>query len=64
MASSPYLDFVGEVKAETKFPVFHATHISNVATGRYVIADGKLDMIGMTDANITELHIVKKVMEG
>ncbi|PWK75485.1 NADH:flavin oxidoreductase [Aminobacter sp. AP02] len=64
MASSPHLDFAGEVRAATKFPVFHAARISDVATARHAVATGKLDMVGMTRAHIAEPHIVKKVMEG
>ena len=64
MRSSPHLDFAGEVKAATKFPVFHAARISDVATARHAIATGKLDMVGMTRAHLADPHIVKKVMEG
>lgn len=64
MRSSPHLDFAGEVRAATKFPVFHAARISDVATARHAIAAGKLDMVGMTRAHIAEPHIVKKIVEG
>lgn len=64
MRSSPHLDFAGEVRAATKFPVFHAARIQDVATARHAIATGKLDMVGMTRAHIADPHIVKKVMEG
>ncbi|MGE0502900.1 MAG: FAD-dependent oxidoreductase [Rhizobiaceae bacterium] len=64
MASAPHLDFAGEVRAATKFPVFHAARISDVATARHAIATGKLDMVGMTRAHIAEPHIVAKVMRG
>jgi 2,4-dienoyl-CoA reductase-like NADH-dependent reductase (Old Yellow Enzyme family)/thioredoxin reductase len=64
MRSSPHLDFAGEVRAATKYPVFHAARISDVATARHAIATGKLDMVGMTRAHIADPHIVKKVMEG
>ena len=50
MRSSPHLDFAGEVRAATKFPVFHAARIADVATARHAIATGKLDMVGMTRA--------------
>ena len=62
--ASPHLDFAGEVRAETKFPVFHAARISDVATARHAIAEGKLDMVGMTRAHIADPHIARKVMEG
>jgi len=64
MASAPHLDFAGEVRAETKFPVFHAARIADVATARHAIAEGKLDMVGMTRAHIADPHIGRKVMEG
>ena len=64
MKSAPHLDFAGEVRAATKFPVFHAARINDVATARHAIAEGKLDMVGMTRAHIADPHIVKKIMEG
>ena len=64
MASAPHLDFAGEVRAATKFPVFHAARIADVATARHAIAEGKLDMVGMTRAHIADPHIVNKVMSG
>jgi 2,4-dienoyl-CoA reductase-like NADH-dependent reductase (Old Yellow Enzyme family)/thioredoxin reductase len=64
MRSAPHLDFAGEVRAATKFPVFHAARISDVATARHAIATGKLDMVGMTRPHIADPHIVKKVMAG
>jgi len=64
MASSPHLDFAGEIKFESKFPVFHASKINDVATARYAIESGKLDMVGMTRAHIADPHIVKKIING
>ena len=64
MRSSPHLDFAGEIRAATKFPVFHAARIQDVATARHAIATGKLDMVGMTRAHIADPHVVRKVMEG
>jgi 2,4-dienoyl-CoA reductase-like NADH-dependent reductase (Old Yellow Enzyme family) len=64
MASSPHLDFVGEVRQATKFPVFHAARIQDVATARHAVASGKLDMVGMTRPHIADPHIVRKVMSG
>ena len=64
MQASPHLDFAGEVRALTKFPVFHAARINDVATARHAVAEGKLDMVGMTRAHIADPHIVRKIMEG
>lgn len=64
MAGSPHLDFAGEVRAATDFPTFHAARIPDVATARHAIASGKLDMVGMTRAHMTDPHIVRKIIEG
>jgi 2,4-dienoyl-CoA reductase-like NADH-dependent reductase (Old Yellow Enzyme family)/thioredoxin reductase len=64
MAASPHLDFAGEIRAATNFPVFHAARISDVATARHAIASGKLDLVGMTRAHIADPHIVQKIMAG
>ncbi|PLX37089.1 MAG: N-methylproline demethylase [Hyphomicrobiales bacterium] len=64
MRSAPHLDFAGEIRAETKFPVFHAARIADVATARHAIAEGKLDLVGMTRAHIADPHIVKKIARG
>ncbi|HVZ01701.1 MAG TPA: NADH:flavin oxidoreductase [Dongiaceae bacterium] len=64
MPTAPHLDFVGEVRAETRFPVFHAAGIADVATARHAVAAGKLDMVGMTRAHIADPHIVRKIEQG
>ncbi|WFU47568.1 NADH:flavin oxidoreductase [Sinorhizobium terangae] len=63
MANSPHLDFAGEIRAATNFPTFHAAKIPDVATARHAIASGKVDMVGMTRAHMTDPHIVRKMME-
>lgn len=63
MASAPHLDFAGEVRAATQFPTFHAAKIQDIATARHAIAAGKVDMIGMTRAHMTDPHIVRKIIE-
>ncbi len=64
MAASPHLDFAGEVRAATRFPVFHAARITDVATARHAVASGLLDMVGMTRAHIADPHIARKVAAG
>jgi N-methyl-L-proline demethylase len=64
MASSPHLDFAGEIRAATGFPTFHAAKIQDVNTARHAIASGKLDMVGMTRAHMADPHIVRRIMEG
>jgi 2,4-dienoyl-CoA reductase-like NADH-dependent reductase (Old Yellow Enzyme family) len=64
MPSAPHLDFAGEVRAITGFPVFHAARINDIATARHAIAECKLDMVGMTRAHIADPHIALKVAQG
>ena len=63
MASAPHLDFAGEVRAATQFPTFHAAKIQDVATARHAIASGKVDMVGMTRAHMSDPHILRKIIE-
>lgn len=62
--SAPHLDFAGEVRATTRFPVFHAARIQDVATARHAVASGLLDMVGMTRAHLADPHIIAKVITG
>ncbi|MCH4563946.1 NADH:flavin oxidoreductase [Halomonas sp. EGI 63088] len=64
MPSAPHLDFAGEIRREVDFPTFHGAKIQDVATARYAIASGKVDMIGMTRAHMADPHIVRKIIEG
>ncbi len=64
MRNAPHLDFAGEIRAATAFPTFHAAKIPDVATARHAIASGKLDMVGMTRAHMTDPHIVAKIIAG
>ncbi|MCP3933822.1 MAG: NADH:flavin oxidoreductase [Actinomycetia bacterium] len=62
--SAPHLDFAGEVRSSTDLAVLHASKIDDVATARFSIAEGKLDMVGMTRAQIADPHVVNKIRDG
>jgi len=63
MASAPHLELAAEVRQVTGLPVLHATRIQDVATARHAIAEGKVDMIGMTRAHMADPHIMRKILE-
>lgn len=63
MTSAPHLDFAGEIRASTGMATFHGAKIQDVATARHAIASGKIDMVGMTRAHMTDPHIVRKIIE-
>ena len=61
---APWLKAVAAFKREVKLPVFHAARMADVATARHAIAEGMLDMVAMTRAQIADPHIVRKIMSG
>lgn len=64
MKSAPHLDFAGRVKEATGMPTFHAARIPDLATARYAVSAGLIDMVGMTRAHMADPHIVRKIIEG
>lgn len=62
--SAPWLDRVGEFRQEVALPVFHSARITDVSTARHAVAEGKVDMAGMTRAHIADPHIVRKLERG
>ncbi len=61
---APWVGAVGAFKREVGLPVFHAARISDIASARHAIAEGLLDMVGMTRAHIADPHLVTKLAEG
>lgn len=64
MRSAPHLDVASEIRKATGQPTFHASRIQDVATARHAIAEGHLDMVGMTRAHMADPHIVQKILSG
>lgn len=64
MKTAPHLDFAGQIRQEIGLPTFHASRIPDVATARHAVANGLLDMVGMTRAHMADPHIVRKIQEG
>ncbi|MEJ6707614.1 MAG: NADH:flavin oxidoreductase [Amylibacter sp.] len=64
MPSAPHLNLAGSIRAATGMPVFHAARIPDVATARYAVQSGQLDMVGMTRAHMADPMIVQKIIAG
>ena len=63
--SAPFLETAGQVKrAHRHITVMHAAKIDDVATARYAIESGLLDLVGMTRANIADPYLVTKIASG
>jgi 2,4-dienoyl-CoA reductase-like NADH-dependent reductase (Old Yellow Enzyme family)/thioredoxin reductase len=60
----PALQFAGRFRERVNLPIFHAARIADVATARYAITEGLLDMVGMTRAHMADPHIVRKLEAG
>lgn len=61
---APWLKKAAAFKREMKLPVFHAARIADLATARYAIGEGLIDMVGMTRAHIADPHLVAKLKQG
>jgi 2,4-dienoyl-CoA reductase-like NADH-dependent reductase (Old Yellow Enzyme family) len=62
--SAPHLEFAGEVRRALRIPVMHAARIADVATARYAVREGLVDLVGMTRAQMADPHLVAKVAAG
>jgi 2,4-dienoyl-CoA reductase-like NADH-dependent reductase (Old Yellow Enzyme family) len=62
--ASPHLEFAGWVKKNVDVPVMHAARIADVATARYAIAEGLLDLVGMVRALMADPNLPRKVQAG
>ena len=61
---APWVEKVGAFKRAVKLPVFHAARITDLASARYAVGEGLLDMVAMTRAHIADPNIVNKIMRG
>jgi len=61
---APWLEKAGAFKREVGLPVFHAARITDLATARYAVREGLVDMAAMTRAHIADPHLVNKLMRG
>ena len=62
--SAPFLEWTGRIKQELDIPVMHASRIADVATARYAVREGLVDLVGMTRAQIADPHLVNKIAAG
>jgi N-methyl-L-proline demethylase len=62
--AAPSLEFAARVKRELGLPTMHAGGITDVATARYAIREGLLDLVGMTRAQLADPHLVNKIAAG
>lgn len=61
---APWVEVVGAFRREVGLPVFHAARITDLASARYAVSQGKVDMVGMTRAHIADPHLIEKLQGG
>ena len=61
---SPFLEQAGRFRRQVGLPVLHATRINDLATARYAIREGIVDLVGMTRGHIADPYIVAKLERG
>jgi 2,4-dienoyl-CoA reductase-like NADH-dependent reductase (Old Yellow Enzyme family)/thioredoxin reductase len=62
--AAPHLEFAGQIKQKLSVPVMHAARIADVATARYAISEGLLDLVGMTRALMADPELPNKIKTG
>jgi 2,4-dienoyl-CoA reductase-like NADH-dependent reductase (Old Yellow Enzyme family) len=62
--AAPHLPTVAALRRELGLPVMHAARIADVATARYAVESGALDLVGMTRAHLADPHIAAKIARG
>ncbi|MDF1728585.1 MAG: FAD-dependent oxidoreductase, partial [Sulfitobacter sp.] len=61
---APQLRPVANFRRNVGLPVFHAARINDMATARFAVGEGHVDLVGMTRAHIADPHIARKLSEG
>lgn len=61
---APQLRPVANFRQNVTLPVFHAARINDMATARFAVGEGHVDLIGMTRAHIADPDIARKLAEG
>ncbi|KRS10832.1 N-methylproline demethylase [Roseovarius atlanticus] len=62
--AAPWVAAVGRFKREVTLPVFHAAKLSDLASARFAVSEGHIDMAGLTRPQIADPHMVAKLMRG
>ena len=64
MPSAPHLTVAGRIRRAVNIPIFHAGGVADIATARHAVAEGHVDLIGMTRAHMADPYLVTKLARG
>ncbi len=60
----PFVHLAAGIKSVSKVPILHAQGIRDVTQAERIIANGLVDMVGMTRAHIADPHLIAKIRDG
>lgn len=60
----PFVHLAAGIKSVSKVPVLHAQGIRDISQAERILAQGYVDMVGMTRAHIADPHLLNKVRDG
>jgi len=64
MPAAPHLTIAGRIRSVVDLPIFHAGGVADIATARHAVANGLVDLIGMTRAHLADPYLVQKLSRG
>ena len=64
LPAAPHLGVAGRIRQAVDLPIFHAGGVADIATARHAVAEGHVDLIGMTRAHMADPHLVAKLTRG
>ena len=64
MPSAPHITIAGRIRDAVDVPILHAGGVADIATARHAVAEGHVDLIGMTRAQMADPYLVQKLMDG
>ncbi len=62
--SGRFIELAGKVREASGLPVLHACGIADLATADYAVAEGHVDLIGMTRAQMADPQLIAKHLAG
>lgn len=60
----PFVHLAAQIKTLVSIPVMHAQGIRDPAQAERILAEGLVDMVGMTRGHLADPHIVIKIQQG
>ena len=64
LPAAPHVTVAGRIREAVGLPVLHAGGIADIATARYAVSSGFVDLVGMTRAQMADPYLVTKLAKG